>query len=163
MEKLPTHGILFRYLDTGVLLVGESGIGKSDLMLDLLYDNAQLVCDDAPSFRLKKTKATTLVEGYCDNSALASTMHIRGIGLICVTALFGKNAVINQTELHLIIQLVKFQASQQVYKRVNLAPEYKKISYQQQQLTQLMLTYDSNRPMALLIKTAIKQFRMGIK
>ncbi|MFK5985061.1 MAG: hypothetical protein QM479_06515 [Pseudomonadota bacterium] len=160
MTELPSHGILFQYSNTGVLLTGASGIGKSDIMLQLLQTNAKLVCDDGPSYKIKKVQGKKILVGYCADTELAEMMHIRDLGLIHVPSLFGKNSVQKQVKIELIIHLDTDKRLQQSYQTAILAPEYSILSYQQFNLSVLKLAYNSNRPMALLVKLAVKQFKL---
>ena len=154
--QLPHHGVLFRYFDTGVLLTGISGIGKSDLILQLLQWGAQLVCDDAPRFSIQVQKGNKQLIGCCDD-IFAGILHIRDLGLIDVSSIFNHDVVTRNVSLQLIIHLSK-ESNKQHYLKPLLSPEYEQIIYKQMILHRLNLPYSAERPMALLVKTAIKQY-----
>ncbi len=95
------HGVLLEVLGVGVMLTGKSGVGKSELALELISRGHRLVADDAPD--LRRIAADT-VEGSCP-AALRDFMEVRGLGIINVRALFGDSAIKQHRPLRLIIRL----------------------------------------------------------
>ena len=95
------HGVLLEVLGVGVMLTGRSGVGKSELALELISRGHRLVADDAPDLR---RIAPDTVEGSCP-AALRDFMEVRGLGIINVRALFGDSAVKQHRPLRLIIRL----------------------------------------------------------
>ena len=85
----------------GILLTGPSGVGKSELALELLSRGHRLVADDAPEFR---RTAPDSVHGSCP-PMLADFIEVRGLGILNVRAMYGNNAVMTHKRLHLIIRL----------------------------------------------------------
>ena len=158
IKKIPTHGVLFKYHQTGVLLTGKSGIGKSDIILQLLQWGAQLVCDDAPLFAIQSYQGKRQLIGYCAEG-FSGLLHIRDLGLVDISLLFGQKALAKKVSLQLIIHLAEIEDNEH-YKTPLLSPEYELIHYQQQLIRRLNLPYNARRPMALLITTAIKQFTL---
>lgn len=156
IQQIPSHGVLFKYSGTGVLLTGKSGIGKSDIMLQLLQYGAQLVCDDAPVFSIQRSQGKNKIIGSCDNT-FSGLLHIRDLGLLDTRLLFAQKVIAKRVCLQLIIHLSEIQECEH-YKIPVFSPEYKQISYQQHIIQCLTLPYNAKRPMALLITTAIKQF-----
>ncbi|MFK5893494.1 MAG: hypothetical protein QM504_09770 [Pseudomonadota bacterium] len=161
MAQLPCHGVLFKYCDTGVFLTGASGIGKSDLMLQLLQWGAQLVCDDAPRFSVQTLEGEKKVIGCCDD-AFSGMLHIRDLGLIDMASIFNHDVISASVSLQLIIHLSK-EPDNQHYLSPLLSPEYELINYQQITLHRLKLPYNAERPMALLVKTAVKQYCLKLQ
>ncbi len=100
-EKLIQHGVFMEVMGLGVLLTGPSGIGKSELALELLSRGHRLVADDAPEFR---RTAPDSVHGSCP-PMLADFIEVRGLGILNVRAMYGNNAVMTHKRLHLIIHL----------------------------------------------------------
>jgi HPr kinase/phosphorylase len=158
IKQIPLHGILLKYHETGVLLTGKSGIGKSDIMLQLLQWGAQLVCDDAPSFSIQSDQGKKKLVGCCDDS-FSGLLHIRDLGVLDIKLLFGQQVITKSVPLQLIIHLSEMHDNEH-YKTPILSPEYEQVQHQQQTIQRLILPYNANRPMALLIKTAIKQFSL---
>ena len=89
-----------RINDYGVLLQGPAGIGKSELALGLIDRGQQLVCDDAPVFVREHDK----IIGHCPES-LEGLLHVRHLGILSITKLFGEKAVVANTSLDLTINL----------------------------------------------------------
>lgn len=103
-EQITLHGVYMEVLGLGVLLTGESGIGKSELALDLINRGHTLIADDAPSFHLSAHDA---VIGTCP-PVLQDFLEVRGIGILNVRAMFGDTAIRDSKRLRLIIRLVVF-------------------------------------------------------
>ena len=95
------HGVLLEVLGVGVMLTGKSGVGKSELALELISRGHRLVADDAPDLR---RVAPDTIEGSCP-AALRDFMEVRGLGILNVRALFGDSAVKQHRPLRLIIRL----------------------------------------------------------
>ncbi len=108
------HGVLLDILGIGVLLLGPSGIGKSETALDLVVRGHRLVADDIVIIRKKA--------GFVFGSGSAIIRHhmeIRGLGIINVKDLFGVAAVRETKKVELVIELVEWDASEE-YDRLGL-------------------------------------------
>lgn len=101
--KLPTHGVFMDVLGLGVLITGESGIGKSELALELISRGHGLVADDIV---ILTRHAPNAIEGRCE-PILQNLLEVRGIGLLDIKAIFGETAVRRKMNLKLIIHLVR--------------------------------------------------------
>lgn len=101
-EHLTLHGVFLDVHAHGVLLTGRSGIGKSELALELITRGHQLVADDAPDF-FRITPIRLL--GRCPE-LLQDLLEVRGLGVLNIRRLFGINAVKPEKSLSLIIDLV---------------------------------------------------------
>lgn len=103
-ESITLHGVFMEVTAIGVLLTGPSGVGKSELALELITRGHRLVADDAPQFaRL----APDIVNGTCPE-ALTDFLEVRGIGLLNVRQLFGDSAIKRNKYLKLIVRLEPF-------------------------------------------------------
>jgi HPr kinase/phosphorylase len=101
--KITMHGVFMDILGLGVLLTGDSGLGKSELGLELISRGHGLVADDAVDFaRL----GPDYVEGRCP-SILRDLLEVRGLGLLDIRTIFGETAVRRKLKLRLIVQLVR--------------------------------------------------------
>jgi HPr kinase/phosphorylase len=100
-ESRIEHGVFMDVLGIGVLLSGESAIGKSELALELLTRGHRLIADDAPMFI--RTTPGTLV-GHCPE-VLHNFLEVRGLGILNVRAMFGDSSVKRSMELQLIVHL----------------------------------------------------------
>ncbi|HMQ04554.1 MAG TPA: hypothetical protein PKD26_11610 [Pyrinomonadaceae bacterium] len=100
------HGVLVRVLDRGVLLIGESGIGKSELALELIDRGGKFVADDAVEIR---RVGSSLVGSPPELTR--GQMFLRGPGLIDVPRTFGDRAFEKESEIDLCIELGHFKDS----------------------------------------------------
>lgn len=95
------HGVLMEVLGLGVLLTGASGSGKGQLALGMVSRGHRLVADDAPQFTLVSPEQLI---GACP-AALCDFLHVRPLGVLNLSALFGPQAVAETTLLRLIIEI----------------------------------------------------------
>jgi len=115
---LPTtyvHGVLVDVLGIGVLLLGKSGIGKSECALDLVIHGHRLVADD--SVHIKKKMPAALV-GHAAES-LRYHMEIRGLGIINIKDLFGVSSIREKKIIDMVLELVEWDPEQE-YDRLGL-------------------------------------------
>ena len=99
------HGVLLDILGLGVLVVGESGIGKSECALDLVVRGHRLVADDAVELRCR---AQSFVMGTCPELT-RNHMEIRGLGMINVQDLFGVASTRTSKRVELVVQLERWE------------------------------------------------------
>ena len=117
-ERITRHGVFMDILGLGVLLTGESGLGKSELGLELISRGHGLVADDAVDlYRVSRTA----VEGRCPE-LLQNLLEVRGIGLLDIKAIFGETAVRRKMRLKLIVHLVRRDSFERDYERLPAEP-----------------------------------------
>ena len=109
------HGVLMDILGLGVLIVGESGIGKSECALDLVVRGHRLVADDAVELR---ARAEAFLIGSCPELT-RHHMEIRGLGLINVQDLFGVASTRRSKRVELVVQLERWDPARE-YDRLGL-------------------------------------------
>ena len=114
-ERQVIHGVLMDMLGLGVLIIGESGIGKSECALDLVVRGHRLVADD--TVEIRRRGETTLI-GTCPELT-RHHMEIRGLGLINVRDLFGVAAIRNSKRIELVVQLERWDPDRD-YERLGL-------------------------------------------
>ncbi len=112
------HGVLLDIHSTGVLLVGKSGIGKSEVALDLIQRGHRLIADDVVIMRFRPPGS---VVGEA-NAILKFHMEIRGLGIINIEDIFGITAVRESQRVDLVIELVAWK-EYDGSKRLNLDQE----------------------------------------
>jgi HPr kinase/phosphorylase len=118
--RMNIHGTLVDVYGTGVLFTGRSGIGKSEIALDLIERGHRLVADDVVIFT-KKAEGVLVGSGP---EMLKHFMEIRGVGIIDVRQIFGIRAVRLQKRVEVLVELVEWD-SQENYERIGLDEEYK--------------------------------------
>ncbi len=109
------HGVLLDILGLGVLIVGESGIGKSECALDLVVRGHRLVADDTVEVR---RRAESIVIGACPELT-RHHMEVRGLGLINIRDLFGVASTRTSKRVELVVQLDRWDSSRE-YDRLGL-------------------------------------------
>ncbi len=109
------HGVLLDVYGVGVLLLGKSGIGKSEVALDLIMRGHRLVADDIVNMT---RRAGGDVYGH-GNDLIQHHMEIRGLGILNIKDLFGVAAVRDRKKIELIIELVEWQQGAE-YDRLGL-------------------------------------------
>ena len=100
-NKEIVHGVFIEVLGTGVLITGESSVGKSELALELISRGHRLVADDAPEF----TKVGPDVLDGRSPSILQGFMEVRGLGVLNIREMYGDNALKMNKHLQLIIHM----------------------------------------------------------
>ena len=98
------HGVFMDVLGMGVLISGESSVGKSELGLELISRGHGLVADDVVDF---SRVSPDTVEGRCPH-LLANLLEVRGLGLLDIKAIFGETAVRRKMKLRLIVELRRY-------------------------------------------------------
>lgn len=116
------HGGLLDIFGLGVLITGESGIGKSECALDLVYRGHRLVADDTVEVRVR---GETVLIGRCPEMT-RHYVEIRGLGLVNVTDLFGVAATRSSKRIELIVQLERWEMGRE-YDRLGLTVETQEI------------------------------------
>ena len=143
------HGVFMDVLGLGVLITGESGLGKSELALELISRGHGLVADDA--VELSRT-APHAIDGHCPE-LLRNMLEVRGLGLLNIRTIFGETSVRRKMKLKLIVHLVRATA-QDKFERLPL-----------QDMTQdmlgcpirkVMLQVAAGRNLAVLVEAAVR-------
>jgi HPr kinase/phosphorylase len=118
-ERMLLHAVLMDILGLGVLIVGESGIGKSECALDLVLRGHRLVADDTVEIH---RRAESVLIGTCPELT-RHHMEIRGLGVINVRDLFGIASTRRSKRVELVVQLERWEAGRE-YERLGLDDAY---------------------------------------
>jgi len=149
-DRITRHGVFMDILGLGVLLTGESGLGKSELGLELISRGHGLVADDAVD--LYKISQSAL-EGRCPD-LLLNLLEVRGIGLLDIKAIFGETAVRRKMRLKLIVHLVRKETMEREFERLPYEPLYEDILGIP--VRKVVITVDAGRNLAVLVEAAVR-------
>jgi HPr kinase/phosphorylase len=149
-ERTTRHGVFMDILGLGVLLTGESGLGKSELGLELISRGHGLVADDAVDlYRVSQTS----LDGRCPE-LLQNLLEVRGIGLLDIKAIFGETAVRRKMRLKLIVHLVRKETMERDFERLPYEPMYEDIMGVP--VRKAVITVDAGRNLAVLVEAAVR-------
>ena len=155
--RITRHGVLMEVYGEGVLLIGESGIGKSEAAVELLKRGHRLIADDAVEIR--KIAENSLVGSAPD--LIKNYIELRGIGIINVAKLFGVGAVKSENEINLVVNIVSWDP-QQAYDRLGLEDQH--IELLGAQLPMITIPIKPGRNLAVILEVAAmnnRQKKMG--
>ena len=151
------HGVLVEVYGEGLLLVGESGIGKSETAVELLKRGHRLIADDAVEIR--KISGNKLMGAA--PKLIRNYVELRGIGIINVAKLFGMGAVKSENEIDLVVNIVPWK-QQTNYDRLGLEDQYTQILDVQIPMNTIPVT--PGRNLAVILEVAAmnnRQRKMG--
>ena len=120
--RVTRHGVLMEVYGEGVLLTGESGIGKSEAAVELLKRGHRLIADDA--VEIKRISGNSLIGTAPD--LIRDYVELRGIGIVNVAKLFGMGAVKIDNTIDLVVNIVPWN-THEVYDRLGLEDQYTEI------------------------------------
>jgi len=150
-EKITLHGVFMEVMGTGVLITGESSIGKSELALELITRGHRLIADDAPMFTRIGPK---LLDGCCPE-VLKNFMEVRGLGVLDIRAMYGENAIKPNKHLRLVIHLERMSPeAQQQLDRLYGSRSIKTILGVI--ISQIKLPVASGRNLAVMVEAAVR-------
>ncbi|MBN1411446.1 MAG: HPr kinase/phosphorylase [Spirochaetales bacterium] len=108
------HGVLVEVFGVGILIRGDSGVGKSEIALELIERGHRLVADDAINIRCV---SGNILFGKGASVVISHHMEIRGLGIINITHLFGVGAIRDEKRIQLVVQLEEWDANK-IYDRI---------------------------------------------
>ncbi len=150
-DMLTLHGVYMEVMAIGVLITGPSGIGKSELALELISRGHRLIADDAPLF---SKIAPDIVNGTCPK-ALQDFLEVRGLGIINVRELFGDSAIKKNKYLKLIVQLQQMDAND-LLSVDRLEGSYDTQSILDMEVPQITLPVAPGRNLAVMLECAAR-------
>ncbi len=155
--RITRHGVLMEVYGEGVLLIGESGMGKSEAAIELLKRGHRMISDDAVEIRrisgnVLVGSAPVLIQNY---------VELRGIGIVNVAKLFGMGAVKSENEINLIVNVVPWD-NQKNYDRLGLEDQYMELLDVKVPMNTIPVT--PGRNLAVIVEVAAmnnRQRKMG--
>lgn len=154
-ESITQHGDLVDVYGVGVLITGDSGIGKSETALDLIRNGHLLIADDA--LIIKKIGQEVLIG--TSSELTKNLMELRGIGIININSLFGKRAIRIQKNIEIVMNLEKWDDAA-YYDRVGDAFETTKIL--DVELPFIRIPVKPGRNIAAIIEVAALNYRQNL-
>ena len=155
--RITRHGVLMEIYGEGILLTGDSGIGKSEAAVELLKRGHRLIADDA--VEIKKVANNSLMGTAPD--LIRNYIELRGIGIINVAKLFGIGAIKQDNEINLVVNIVPWN-THEVYDRLGLEDQYTDILGVKIPMNTIPIT--PGRNLAVILEVAAmnnRQRRMG--
>jgi HPr kinase/phosphorylase len=149
-QRITMHGVFMDVLGVGVLITGESGLGKSELGLELISRNHGLVADDAVEFA---RIAPHMIEGRCP-TLLQNLLEVRGLGLLDIKTIFGETAVRRKMRLKLIVHLVRRKTLEENYERLPLHSQTEDVLGLP--IRKVVIPVEAGRNLAVLLEAAVR-------
>ena len=149
-ELAPTdnvYGVMMNIYGKGVMITGKSGIGKSELALDLINRGHMLVADDRVDVSRVRNDIICTAP-----SLLKKMLEIRGLGVVDVTKLFGANSYLNKCNLDFVIKLVKFD---ETMNKDRLNPQNEKLDVLGTDVPMLVIPVTEGKSLSVIIEAAV--------
>ncbi len=158
-EKLAStsslHGVLMDIFGVGALILGKSGIGKSECALDLILRGHRLVADDMVHIQ-KRSPSSVFGSGF---EVIQHHMEIRGLGIINIRSLFGVEAIRERKKIELILELMEWDAHRE-YDRLGFEEE--KFSILGVELPMLRIPVTPARNLTTIIEVAVRNHLLKV-
>jgi len=148
------HGVLVEVYGLGILILGDSGVGKSETALELIMHGHRLVADDVVDIHCVNGN---VLMGAGANKIIAHHMEIRGMGIINITHLFGVGAIRDKKQVQLVVKLMEWDSTQN-YDRIGIEEQYMEILGVN--IPKLEIPVKPGRNVPIIIETAAMNERL---
>ena len=155
-DTLTIHGGLMEVLGTGVLITGESSVGKSELELELITRGHKLVADDAPEFR---RIAHNIIEGSCP-TLLRDFLEVRGLGVINIRRMYGHASTRHQKILRFIVRLEIMDEAHPFDESSRLNQSERIRDVLGVEISELTIPVAPGRNLAVLVEAAVRNYQL---
>lgn len=152
------HGVLLDVLGLGVLITGESGVGKSELALELISRGHGLVADDV--VELRRIAPETL-EGNCP-PMLQNFLEVRGLGVLDIRTIFGETAVRRRKNMKLIVHLQKFNGTD-ANSSDRLPISHLNENIMNVDIRKVIIPVAAGRNLAVLVEAAVRNYILQLR
>lgn len=156
-ERETLHGVFMEVMGSGIMINGESGIGKSELALELISRGHRLVADDAPEFSVI---SPDIISGSCP-PILKDMLEVRGLGILNIRRMFGHAAIKQGKYLRLVIHLVKL-TSEEMAKVDRLQEKKGALEILGVMIPMVTLPVAPGRNLAVMVEAAVKSHLLSI-
>ena len=149
-NRTTLHGVFMDILGLGVLITGESGLGKSELGLELISRGHGLVADDCVEL-LRVSQSS--IEGHCPK-LLMNLLEVRGIGILDIRTIFGETAVRRRLRLRLIVHLVRRDTKDRDFERLPSGQVRQNVLGVE--IRKVLIPVEAGRNLAVLVEAAVR-------
>ena len=150
--SMSVHGVLMEVFGVGILLTGESGVGKSETAMELIKRGHRLIADDNV---ILKEIANELYGTSPD--IIRYFMELRGVGIINVKSMYGSGSVLDEKKVQLVIRMEHWQQGKQ-YDRIG--DEQKSEEFLNVEVPKLIIPVSPGRNLAIIIEVAARNYRL---
>ncbi|MDR1859159.1 MAG: HPr(Ser) kinase/phosphatase [Treponema sp.] len=148
------HGVLVEVFGLGILILGDSGVGKSETALELVHRGHRLVADDVVDLHCVNGN---ILMGMGANKIIGHHMEIRGLGIINITHMFGVRAIRDRKEIQLVVMLESWDSSK-AYDRLGI--EDHMVEFLGVSIPRLEIPVKPGRNIPIIIETAAMNERL---
>jgi len=145
------HGVFMEVMGIGVLLTGPSGIGKSELALELISRGHRLIADDAPEFR---RSGPNTIRGRCP-ALLKDFLEVRGLGILNIRAMFGDASIVETKRLRLIVHIDTI-SDDTLWEIDRIGGSQRKKSILEVKIPEVKIPVAPGRNVAVIIEAAVR-------
>lgn len=150
-NKTVLHGVFMEVHGLGVLICGESGVGKSELALELISRGHRLIADDAPEF---SRVGPDTIRGRCPD-AIRDFLEVRGLGILDIRAMYGDTAIKMGKDLRLMVRLERYNPD--ALPLVDrLEGSYRQVSLLDTEVPEVTIPVAPGRNLAVLVEAAAR-------
>lgn len=148
------HGVFMNIYGKGVIIKGDSGVGKSEIALELIKRGHQLIADDA-------VELYHVGHGIIGKApeVLKNLLEIRGIGVIDVSKMFGAGAVLSRDNVDLVIHLERWLPSRE-YTRIGLEEDHTVEEILEIEIPKIIVPVTAGRSMSVIIESAVMNLQL---
>ena len=167
-NSITLHGVFMDIFGLGVLLTGNSGIGKSEIALGLISRGHRLIADDSIEFSLDKTKeynqennqesSPAKIIGKCPE-LLKNFLEVRGLGILNIKEMFGENAIKNNIPLELVTHLID-ASDLEIEANDRLHGMHSKMNILSTDIARVVIPVGAGRNLSVLLETAVRNHRL---
>ena len=151
-QRITRHGVLVEVYGEGVLILGDSGVGKSETAIELIKRGHRLIADDA--VEIKKVSSRALVGSAPD--IIKHMVELRGIGLVDVSRIFGMGAIKETEKIDLVVNFEPWEKGK-FYDRIGLENDY--VEIMGIKLPSITIPVRPGRNLAVILEIAAMNFR----
>ena len=156
-DKVTLHGVFMEIISLGVLLTGESGLGKSELALELVTRGHRLIADDAPEFT---RIAPDIILGSCP-PILRDFLEVRGLGVLNIREMYGDSSIKLSKYLRLILHLTPMNSLSKSKDRLSSSLQTKEVLGLDIPVMQLPVA--PGRNLSVLAEAAVRNHLLSVK